>query len=123
MTDIKPTIPAEGQQNESAIEEGDTHTTNSVHSRIRANSTIMKAKKILGTYYNLNNSCSHFPPSSRPSCWESLLTSPLHMQLPTVVKSPFESSVPPTSSPCKRWQSSAMRIAYQCTDRRPMRPT
>lgn len=36
--------------NEEAIEDGvDTHTQNTVHSRLRANSSIMKAKKILGT--------------------------------------------------------------------------
>jgi pyruvate carboxylase len=34
---------------ESAIEDGvDTHTQNTVHARLRANSSVMKAKKILG---------------------------------------------------------------------------
>lgn len=32
-----------------AIEDGvDTHTQNTVHARLRANSSVMKAKKILG---------------------------------------------------------------------------
>ena len=35
--------------NDEAIEEGvDTHSQNTVHARLRANSTVMKAKKILG---------------------------------------------------------------------------
>lgn len=35
--------------NEEAIEDGvDTHSQNTVHARLRANSTVMKAKKILG---------------------------------------------------------------------------
>ncbi|KAL1304975.1 hypothetical protein AAFC00_003880 [Neodothiora populina] len=52
MTDVAPTNTAvsDGQQqlrDESAVEEGHTHSINSVHTRLRANSTIMKAKKIL----------------------------------------------------------------------------
>ena len=35
--------------NEEAIEDGvDTHSMNTVHARLRANSTVMKAKKLLG---------------------------------------------------------------------------
>lgn len=42
--------------NEEAIEEGvDTHTQNTVHARLRANSSVMKAKKILGTPFLKHN--------------------------------------------------------------------
>jgi pyruvate carboxylase len=39
---------------EEAIEDGvDTHTQNTVHERLRANSSVMKAKKILGMSYSV----------------------------------------------------------------------
>lgn len=41
--------PKASSSNDEAIEDGvDTHSQNTVHARLRANSTVMKAKKILG---------------------------------------------------------------------------
>lgn len=44
--------------NDEAIEDGvDTHSQNTVHARLRANSTVMKAKKILGMLSHLSRVC------------------------------------------------------------------
>lgn len=48
MTDARPKFNVDAQDFENAVEDGDTHAPNSVESRIRTNSTIMQAKKILG---------------------------------------------------------------------------
>lgn len=53
MTDVAATnrLMSDGQDYEEVIDEGherDTHAPNTVHQRLRANSSIMKAKKILG---------------------------------------------------------------------------
>lgn len=53
MTDVAATnrLTSDGQDYEEVIDDGherDTHAPNTVHQRLRANSSIMKAKKILG---------------------------------------------------------------------------
>lgn len=50
MSDIEALKAMKASNNtDEAIEDGvDTHTQNTVHARLRANSSVMKAKKILG---------------------------------------------------------------------------
>ena len=52
MTDVAETNKVDGGDFGTVDEHGDTHATkNTVHERLRANSSIMQLKKIMGTYY------------------------------------------------------------------------